>query len=488
MYYILPFYLVKNFMQINPNIFRGYDLRGIANKDLTPEIVEHIGRAHGTYMKRRGITEAIVGYDCRATSEEYAAALMSGFSWTGINIINIGLNLVGTFYWAQYRLKRKGGAFVTASHNPGEYNGFKFAIDFSETLVSDGMQELRRIVEEEDYEQGETAGKIENLDIRQEYFEDLKNRLPIEKKFKVVIDPSCSTAGVIVPNLLRQLGCEVIESNCNIDPTFPLGTPDPTETIVAERLRNKVLIEKADLGFSYDADGDRIGIVDDKGEIIWNDILVALFAIDVLKIHPGAKIMFNTLCSRIVPQTINKYGGEPFMWRTGHSFLKKKNQEIKAAFIGELSGHFFFSADFYNHDDGLYSTLRLLHYLSQSNQLLSEAVSALPNYISSPEIKIGCSDDLKIGLMDKISNKLKNDFKQAEIIDDERAGDGVRLDMDDSMFVVRYSQNGPYLTIKFEALSQEKYEFLKNYIYQLLKSYNEIDWTFGVNVEIFNNL
>lgn len=475
-------------MQINPNIFRGYDLRGIAGKDLNSEIVEHIGKAHGTYMKRHGITEAIVGYDCRATSEEYAAALMRGFSWAGINTINIGLNLVGTFYWAQYYLNRKGGAFVTASHNPGEYNGFKFAIDFSETLVSDGMQELRRMVEEEDYEQGEVPGKIESCDIRQDYFDDLKKRLPVNKKFRIVVDPSCSTAGTIAPNLLRQLGCEVIENNCNIDPTFPLGTPDPTETIVAERLKNKVLSEKADIGFSYDADGDRIGIVDNKGGIIWNDVLVALFAIDVLNMHPGAKIMFNTLCSQAVPQTIIKYGGEPFMWRVGHSFLKKKNQEVKAAFIGELSGHFFFSADFYNHDDGLYSTLRLLHYLSETNQSLSDAVSALPNYISSPEIKIGCPDNSKIKLMDKISKKLKNDFPQAEIIDDERAGDGVRLDMDDSMFVVRYSQNGPYLTIKFEALSQEKYNFLEKYIYQLLKSYNEIDWGYGVNVEIFNKL
>lgn len=469
-------------MKINPHIFRGYDLRGLVGKDLDPIIVEAIGKAHGTYMKRRGVTEAVVGYDCRSSSQEYADALIRGFSWAGIDTINIGLNLVGTFYWAQHYLSRQGGAFVTASHNPAEYNGFKFAIDYSETLVSDGMNELRRMVEEDDYEPGEKPGKIENRDIRQEYFDDLKTRLSINKKFKIVIDPSHSTAGVIAPDLLRQFGCEVIESNCSINASFPLGTPDPTETIVAERLRQRVLEEGADIGFSYDADGDRIGIVDDKGGIIWNDILVALFAIDVLDKHPGAKIMFNTLCSQVVPQTINKYGGEPFMWRTGHSFLKKKNQDVKAAFIGELSGHFFFSADFYNHDDGLYSTLRLLHYLSRTNQSLSEAISSLPRYISSPEIKIGCPDNLKIDLMNKVSEKLKNDFLQAEVIDDERAGDGVRLDMDDAMFVIRYSQNGPYITVKFEALSKERYDYLKDYIFQLLKSYDEIDWAFGVNV------
>jgi phosphomannomutase/phosphoglucomutase len=186
--------------------------------------------------------------------------------------------------------------------------------------------------------------------------------------------------------------------------------------------------------------------------------------------------MFNTLCSKVVEDTIKKEGGVPFMWRTGHSFLKKKNQEVKAAFIGELSGHFFFSADFYNHDDGFYSSLRLLHYLSETNQTLSQAVANLPRYISSPEIKLSCADDKKVSLMDKIALVLPNDYPNAEVINDERAGDGVRLEMDDSMFVVRYSQNGPYLTIKFEAKTPEKYQELKSYLNKLLHSFEEIDW------------
>jgi phosphomannomutase/phosphoglucomutase len=470
-------------MKINPYIFRGYDLRGVAGKDLSPEIVEHIGKAHGTYMKRRGVLKAIVGRDCRETSPAYSEALIKGYSWAGIDTIDIGLNLVGTFYWAQYYLESRGGAFVTASHNPAEYNGFKFAIGYSETLVSEGMQELRKMVEDEDYEKGEQPGKIEKKDIKEIYFNDLIKRLPLAKKFKVVIDASNATAGSIAPELLKKSGCEIIESNCELDSSFPLGTPDPTETAVIERLSKKVLEEKADLGFSYDADGDRIGIVDDKGGIIWNDVLVALFAIDVLHDHPGAKIMYNTLCSKATEETILKYGGKPFMWRTGHSFLKKKNQEIKAAFIGELSGHFFFSEDFYNHDDGLYSTLRLLRYLDRTDQTLSQAVSTLPKYISSPEIKVGCADDKKVLLIKKISEILKKDFPEAEVIDDERAGDGVRLDMSDSMFVIRYSQNGPYITIKFEAKAEEKYHELKKYINKLLHSYPEIDWGYGVNVE-----
>lgn len=472
-------------MKINPYIFRGYDLRGEIDKDLNPEIVAHLGRVFGTFLKRRDIKKAIISRDSRATSPEYGQAIVKGLNFVGIDTIDIGMELIGTFYWAQYYLNCRGGIYVSASHNPVQYNGFKFANDFSETLVSDEMQLLRQMAEKDDFEPSRIPGKNKKQNIREAHFKDLIKRLPFTKKFKVVINPSCSTAGAIVPDLLRRIGCKVIESNCNLDPTFPVGTPDPTEITVAERLKENILIENADIGFSYDADGDRIGVVDDKGNIIWNDVLVALFAISVLKQHPGATIMYNILCSKIVEETILKYGGKPFMWRVGHSFLKKKNQEVKAAFIGELSGHFFFSADFYNHDDGIYSTLRLLQYLSQTNQSLSQAISLLPQYISSPEIKVGCPDELKVGVIEKISQKLRSDFPQARIIDDERAGDGVRIDEEDSMFVVRYSQNGPYLTVKFEAKTQGKYDELKNYIRELLKGYHEIIWQgeLGVNLE-----
>lgn len=471
-------------MKVNPNMFRGYDLRGIAGEDLNPQIVEHIGRAYGTYMKRRGIPEAVVGRDSRQTSPEYSHALISGLNWAGTDVIDIGMNLVGTFYWSQYFLKRKGGAFVTASHNPAQYNGFKFAIDYSETLVSDGIKELLRMVENEDYEKGRARGKTVIQDIREPYFQDIVKRLPLNKKFRVVIDAGCATAGAIAPGLLRGAGCEVIESNCKLDPTFPLGAPDPTETHIAMRLSKKVLDVGADIGFSYDTDGDRIGIVDEKGTIIWNDVLVALFARDVLHDHPQATIMYNTLCSKAVQETILEHGGKPFIWRTGHSFLKKKNQEIGAAFIGELSGHFFFSKDFYNHDDGLYSTLRLLRHLAKTGQTLSEAVSSLPQYISSPEIKIFCSDDKKVALVKKLSPLLKKDYPHSDIIDDERAGDGVRLELPSSMFVIRYSQNGPYLTIKFESKARDIYNELKKYIFDLLHQFSEIGWESKINVNV----
>lgn len=463
-------------MKINPNIFRGYDLRGLVGTDLNPEIVRQIGKAYGTFLIRRNIKKAVVGRDCRQTGAAYSKALIEGLNWAGVDVFDIGMNLVGTFYWSQYHLESKGGVFVTASHNPAQYNGFKFAIDYSETLVSDGMNELRRMVEEDDLVQGEKIGSCEEIDVRASYLQAISEKMILQKKFKVVLDPSNSTAGAVVPDMLRTLGCEVIEKNCNIDPTFPLGTPDPTEMIVATRLSSEVVAAGADIGFSYDADGDRIGIVDENGGIIWNDVLVALFATDVLRTHAGAKIMYNTLCSKVVEDTIVENGGIPFMWRTGHSFLKKKNQEVGAAFIGELSGHFFFSADFYNHDDGIYSAVRLLSYLSETGQSLSEAVAKLPRYISSPEVKIGCADTEKVALITKLGQVLRKDFPDAEVIDDERAGDGVRLNMPDSMFVVRYSQNGPYLTVKFEAQTAEKYEELRKYLNDELQKYPEVTW------------
>ncbi len=463
-------------MKVNPNIFRGYDLRGLVGTDLSPELAEHLGKAFGTMLKRNGVTEAVVGRDSRATSPEYSENLIKGLSWAGIDVIDIGMALVGTFYWSQHYLKRPGGVYVSASHNPPEFNGFKFANGYSETLVSEGMQELCRMVQNDDYEQGDQPGKVLQQDIREAYYEDILKRLPVARKLKVVVDPGCTTAGAWAPELFRRAGCEVVEYNTNVDPTFPLGVADPTEISVLERVRKEVLEVGADVGFTYDADGDRIGIVDEKGGLIWNDVLVALFASDVLRDHPGAKIMFNTFCSKTVPETIKAKGGEPFMWRTGHSFLKKKNQEVKAAFIGELSGHFFFSADFYNHDDGLYSAMRLIRYLASTDKTLSQLVAELPQYVSSPEIKLACADDKKVALVEKLVPIVEKDFPGAEVIDDERAGDGVRLETADDMFVVRYSQNGPYLGIKFESRTQEGYDKLRKYLSDLLHRFPEVEW------------
>jgi phosphomannomutase/phosphoglucomutase len=471
-------------MKVNPSIFRGYDLRGLVGEDLNPEVAHHLGRAFGTYLTRRGIRQAVVGHDCRETSPAYSTELIRGLNETGVDVVDIGMLLVGMFYWSQYFLNREGGVYVSASHNPPEYNGFKFANGFSETLVSDGMQELLRLVTEEDYDLVETPAGVTERDIKQDYYADILKRLPVERKLKVVIDPSNTTAGDSAPELFRQAGCEVVECNTKVDSSFPLGIADPTESRVVERLSKEVVAAGADVGFTFDSDGDRIGIVDEKGGIIWNDVLLELFVKDVLAEHPGSTIMYNILCSQAVEQTIEAEGGKPFMWRVGHSFLKKKNQAVKAAFIGELSGHFFFSADFHNHDDGYYSAMRLVRYLSRTRETLSGEVAKLPHYISSPEIKVSCPDDKKVALVAELDPILKRDYPDAEVISDERAGDGIRMDLTDAMFVLRYSQNGPYLTIKFEAKTNERYQELRRYISKLLHGFDQIDWESKISTNV----
>lgn len=471
-------------MKVNPLIFRGYDLRGIVGQDLSPELALHIGKAHGTYLKRLGQSKAIVGRDSRATSPEYSQRVAEGLAWCGLDVTDIGMQMVGMFYWAQHHLQIPGGIYVTASHNPPQFNGFKLANDYSETLVADSMQVIRKMVEDEDYEQTDKPGSITKEDIRPAYFRDLTTRIKIGRKLKVMVDASNTCSGEIIPKLLRQAGCEVFEYNTNIEPGFPLGVADPTEEYIMARMQGEITECKADVGFTYDSDGDRIGIINEKSQPVWNDMLVAIFAKEVLAEHPGAKIMFNTLCSKAVPETIEAAGGQPFMWRTGHSFLKKKNQEVKAAFIGELSGHFFFSKDFYNHDDGAYATLRLLQAMGRTDKSLSQMVNELPQYISSPEIKVFCPDDQKVDLITEVSKKLRKDYPDAEVIDDQRAGDGVRLELPDSMFVIRYSQNGPYITVKIEAKTDERYETLRKYIADTLHSHTEIDWENPISANV----
>jgi phosphomannomutase/phosphoglucomutase len=350
--------------------------------------------------------------------------------------------------------------------------------------VADSMQAIRKLIEEENYDLADKPGTITNIDIRPDYFKDILSRIKIERKLKVMVDASNTSSGQIIPELVKQAGCQVVGYNTEIKPDFPLGVADPTEEYIMDRMKQEMEECGADVGFTYDADGDRIGIINEKGVPIWNDMLVALFAKDVLSDHPGATIMFNTLCSKAVPETIEAAGGKPFMWRTGHSFLKKKNQEVKAAFIGELSGHFFFSADFFNHDDGAYATMRLLQAMSRTDKTLSGMVADLPQYKSSPEIKVFCPDDKKVGLVGELAKKLRKDYPDADVIDDERAGDGVRMDLSDSMFVVRYSQNGPYITVKIEAKTDQKYEELRQYIADTLHSHPEIDWTNSVSANV----
>jgi len=467
-------------LAIPEHIFRGYDIRGEVGKELDERMIRLIARGFVTMLYEKQITECVVGCDNRETSDEYKNYFITELVKNGVDTYDIGHSLSQIVYWGQYFFLSKGCAMVTASHNVAEYNGFKLGRSFSDTFETDEIKKLVQIIKTEKFKKFNRQAKTVIKDIFPDYKKDLLKRVSIKKKFKVVIDGCNGFSGVFVPEILEAVGCRVIRQNCEPNGKFPSGTPDPTERKVQQRLADRVLKEKAEIGFSYDADGDRVGIVDGKGNLIWNDTLVALLAQDVLFFEPQGKIIYNTLCSKQTDDVIRASGGIPVMWKTGHSFIKAKIRQEKAAFGGELSGHIFFVDNFYGHDDGAFGTLRLLQYLSRTQQTLAEAVAKFPQYISSPEIKLGCPDEVKFPLIDKqIRENLKDLFPKAQYIDI----DGFRADTDEMMVIIRASQNGPYVTVKFEAREKDKYEWLKQKISEILHRYAEIDFQKGVNTD-----
>ncbi len=470
-------------VKINPEIFRGYDIRGVVDKDLSSEVMYVLGKSYATFLYERRINLAVVGRDIRLTSEEYQEAFMKGLIESGINVIDIGLTLAQILYFAQYHYLSKGGVMVTASHNPKDFNGLKMAAGFSDTLLTDEVQQIRKIAESGKFKSYETTGTIKKDDVFSYYINDLFDKVPVKDVgYKVVIDTLNATAGMFLPKVLKRSGCVVIEKNTTLDGSFPLGTPDPTERDVVERLAGYVKQEKADFGVCYDSDGDRIGIVDAEGNLIWNDVLVAIFAKDILEYMPGAPIVFNTLCSKATSDVITEFGGKPVMWLTGHSFIKAKVKESRAPYGGELSGHMFFMDSFYGHDDTGFATLRLIAYMRRRGKTLKELVDELPKYISSPEIKLGLADNLKFKLInEKISQDVKNLFPDATYVNI----DGFRADTKDEMVIIRASQNGPYITVKFEGRTQEQYDDLKLKIKALLQKYPDIDFKAGTNTHAF---
>lgn len=463
--------------KINPHIYRGYDIRGVAGKDLSEDVYYTLGRGYATFLAQRRIKESTVGRDNRLTSELYTKAFIKGLNDGGINTIDLGLSMTQIIYYSSYFFQTKGGAMITASHNPGEYNGLKLSVGYSDTMVTEEIMTLKQICQKKKFSEGK--GKNRKYDLKTEYIKEINKYFSLKKRWKVVIDASNTSSGLYYPELMRKAGCEVIEQNTKPDGNFPLGVPDPTETKVLERLAVGVKKARADIGFAYDTDGDRMAVVDEKGQVLWMDTIVAIFAKDVLDYMPGEKIVYNALCSKQTTEAIEQAGGVPVMWLSGHSFIKSKLKEARAPFGGELSGHIFFMDNFYGHDDGAYASLRLLQYLERKKQKLSQAVAELSHYISSPEMKLGLADAIKFKFIDtKIRKEFEKSWPKANFTDI----DGIRMDTKDSMAIIRASQNGPYITIKFEGKTEKIYNQVKEQLRKILKKYKEIDWSEGVNI------
>ena len=452
-------------------MFREYDLRGRESPDeLNDDSLYHIGRGFGTFLKKIGVMEAVVGHDSRTTSESYHVNAIKGLTEAGINVVDIGTITTPMGYWAQFYLKVKGLVTVTASHNPAGWNGVKLGQDFSKTLLTAELNEVYSIIEKEEYTSGH--GTVRKEDIKEAYIKDLLSRAHITKKFKILVNTGNGTAGLFYPELLRQTGCEVVEHYTEVDPSYPHYTANPDGTAMMEDTGKQTVANNCDFGFAFDGDGDRLGMVDEKGNTIWPDRYVILLSRLVLSKHPGAKIVFDVKVSEALPEDIAAHGGVPIMWKTGHSYIKAKLAEEKAALAGEMSGHIFFVDDFYGFDDAAFAALKFLEFMSSQEKPLSEIIAGTPYYVSTPTIQVTTTDEEKYKIVDELTAEFKKDGNRVVDIN------GARVYFEDGWGLVRASSNTPTLVLRFEAKTQEGLEKIQNVFKEKLGKYDNVskDW------------
>ncbi|CAH9019814.1 phosphomannomutase/phosphoglucomutase [Candidatus Nitrosacidococcus sp. I8] len=446
---------------IPTSIFKAYDIRGIVNKDLTPEIVYNIGQALGSenqeFHHQKNI---IVGRDGRLSGKELSHALIEGLQNSGCHVVNIGLVPTPILYFATYFLEAGAGAMVTGSHNPPNYNGLKMILG-GNTLALEAIQKLRQRIKDKNYLYG--TGSVKTLDVIPSYLQKIINDIKLLRALKIVVDCGSGAAGEVAPCLYRAMGNEVIELYCNIDGYFPHHHPDPSQPENLKDLIQKVKEEKADIGFAFDGDGDRLGVVDSKGNIIWPDRQLMLYARDVVSRNPKATILYDVKCSRHLDPVIKSAGGNPIMYKTGHSLIKAKMKETGALLAGEMSGHVFFKERWYGFDDALYTGARLLEILAKNTKNSAEIFADLPNDISTPEIRVDMVEGTHFQFMEKLL--LHTQFPlSTKII----SIDGLRVEFKDGWGLIRPSNTTPSLILRFEADNTVALERIKNTFKELM--------------------
>jgi phosphomannomutase/phosphoglucomutase len=440
--------------KVNPQIFREYDIRGLVEKDLTEEVIELIGKAYGTYMIKRGQKRVSLGRDCRLSSPNFAKAMARGINSTGVDVLDIGMVTTPMVYFSLFNLDVEGGVMITASHNPSEYNGVKLCVD-KEALFGEEIQKIRKIAEEGVFSSGE--GRVETGDIMDDYLKFLRENVKIKPGIRVAIDCGNAMTGIVAPRILKEFGCRVTEFYVTPDGRFPNHHPDPIVEENLKELIDAVKREKLALGIGFDGDGDRIGVVDESGNIIWGDMLLAIFARDVLKNIPGAKIIGEVKCSTRLFKDIERHGGIPIMWKAGHSLIKNKMKIEGAVLGGEMSGHMFFGDKFFGYDDAVYAALRLLEILSKTGKRVSELLDGIPQAFSTPEIRVDCPDDIKFQLTEKVKSEFKKEYNVIDI-------DGVRIEFPDGWGLIRASNTQPALVLRFEATNKERLKEIRSLI------------------------
>jgi phosphomannomutase/phosphoglucomutase len=441
-------------MNINPLIFREYDIRGVMGRDLSPEIARRLGQGFGTYMRRQSKRNLAVGRDGRLSSTVLQQALIEGLASTGCHVVDIGLCPTPVYYFSLHHLDRDGGIMVTGSHNPPEYNGFKVSAGKA-TIFGEEIQRLRRLIEQDAFLSGK--GSVSKEEIIPSYQRYLKKHIEINGSLRVVIDAGNGTGGIVAGPLLRDLGCHVEELFCDIDGHFPNHFPDPTLPENLKHLIDHVKATRADVGIGYDGDADRIGVVDDQGSVILGDQLMILFARQILKEKHGATVIAEVKCSENLYREIEKSGGRAIMWKAGHSLIKEKMREEKAVLAGELSGHICFADRYFGYDDAIYASCRLLEILSKTGRKLSDLLSDIPKTVSTPEIRIGCPDEIKFDVAEEVKNAFKRDYSIIEI-------DGVRVNFGDGWGLVRASNTQPVLVLRFEAPTEMRLQQIRQIV------------------------
>ncbi|MBU0982011.1 phosphomannomutase/phosphoglucomutase [Patescibacteria group bacterium] len=459
---------------MNPLIFRAYDIRGIAFKpesnqpaDLTPETIELIGKGAGTYLKRHFGARIAVGHDCRLSNPELSDAFIKGLRSTGCNVTLIGMTPTPLMFFTVCRFNFDGGAAITASHNPKEYNGVKLVGHMAHSIYGDDLQEVLKLIESNDFEEGE--GTLEELDVFPAYLEKILSIVHLERPLKVVADAGNGASGPFVKPFFESLGCELIPLYCQPDGSFPNHPANPEEKANMLDLIKSVKENKADLGIGFDGDGDRVGIVDELGNHYSADLLLLLLAEDLLARLPNSKIIFDVKVSQVLIDGIKKAGGEPIMSKTGHSFIESKMKEIGAPLAGEISGHMFFAENYYGFDDAFLAAAKLLEILSKSNKTFSKLLADTPKTCSTPEIKTPCPDTEKFRIVDQITNAFTQKYDCITL-------DGVRVSFDDKSWgAVRCSNTSPNLTLRFEAPTEDRLKEIMHLMLTELKKHPELD-------------
>ena len=449
---------------INPQIFREYDIRGIVGKDLTTDTVTSIGKAIGTYIKRSGGKTLVIGKDVRTNSEEFRKILSSALNSTGCDVIDIGMVPTPMTYFALHHFKADGGVMITGSHNPPEFNGFKISQGVH-SLYGEKVQQLKKLIQANDFETGN--GNTKQQDVIGDYMDKICSLLKISRNVKVVVDGGNGCFGIVGPELLRKMAQTPIELFSEPDGTFPNHHPDPTVAKNLTHLVEKVRAEKAELGIGFDGDADRIGVVDEKGNILWGDQLLILFARDILLKNPGATIVGEVKCSQNLYQDIEKHGGIPVMAAAGHSLIKNKMRETGALLAGEMSGHICFADNYYGFDDAIFAACRMLQIVSQSKQKVSEMLADLPKTAYTPEIRIDCPDDKKFEIVLELTEIFRNQYEVIDI-------DGVRINFGDGWALIRASNTQPVLVLRFEAATDVRLKELVQIIKTQIDKYQPL--------------